>query len=87
MREKGRRGMFIHKHFCLGLGTVATLWVGQRAKVRETLQGTRDGRSLMRGKTWGKGWDRNQKALHKVPTTGFIVFLPPHKAQCTGADP
>lgn len=74
MREKGRRGMFIHKHFCLGLGTVATLWVGQRAKVRETLQGTRDGRRLMRGKTWEKGWDRNQKALHKVPTTGFIVF-------------
>lgn len=43
-REKGRHGMFTHNHFCLGLGTVATLWVGQRAKVRETLQGTRDGK-------------------------------------------
>lgn len=53
---------------------MVTLWVGQRAKVRETRQGTRDGRSLRRGKTWEKGWDRNQKALHKVPATGFIVF-------------
>lgn len=74
MKGKGRRGMFTHNHFCLGLGTVATLWVDQRAKVRETLQGTRDGKNLMREKTWEKGCDRNQKALHKVPATGFIVF-------------
>lgn len=76
--------MFTHNHFCLGLGTVATMWVGQRAKVRETLQetqGTRDGKSLTQSEDIGKGMRQKSKAFHKNPLHWFHCVLPPHKAE------
>jgi hypothetical protein len=63
MSKKERHGMFIHNHFCFGLGTMVPMCESQRAKVRKIQQGTRDGKNLTQSEDIEKGMRQKSKGI------------------------
>jgi hypothetical protein len=55
--------MFIHNHFCFGLGTMVPMCESQRAKVRKIQQGTRDGKNLTQSEDIEKGMRQKSKGI------------------------